>query len=248
MSHMQSETQKATEPKTAPELPTLFAESAGEIVQNPDTGKWHLEIDLKNPELTKAFARAPVARRKPEPQRARWAKGGEEVVTIVNGSRETKRTAKYGDLIVEGPLGEKMVVDSGTIAMRYKLPESTSPDNTTEEFDVIPCGIIRVIDGPGVNIVTETHWGIEWGNGQYLLAAVVDPEDPLGRPSDTKRYLIHRDAYERTYELAPDLERRYKIEHWKEFWRGLPQREYLRRFRGLADRARAALGKLARKP
>lgn len=51
--------------------------------------------------------------------KARPAKNGEHIVTVIDGKVETRNTAKQGDYVLTGPAGENYIVEGKTFKARY---------------------------------------------------------------------------------------------------------------------------------
>ncbi len=108
-----------------------------------------------------------------------------KLVTLVNGHTETTNTAKKGDFIVTGAIGEQYIIDAKKLHERYTLNEektlaTTKPVEISFEFAT-------------ENISFEASWGEQ----MYMKAgdALVYENGKLG-------YGINIDAFNKTYKIV----------------------------------------------
>ena len=90
---------------------------------------------------------------------ARVAQAGEEIVTIVDGTEETRNTANAGDYVVRNPGGEEYIVEKTRFEGRYELVSGT--DDTYR-----PSGapVAAVVLAENVRFVAP------WGEEQFINA------------------------------------------------------------------------------
>ena len=90
---------------------------------------------------------------------ARVAQAGEEIVTVVDGTQETRNTANAGDYVVRNPGGEEYIVEKARFESRYDLVSGT-------EDTYRPSGApVRAV------LLTENvRFVAPWGEEQFINA------------------------------------------------------------------------------
>ena len=90
---------------------------------------------------------------------ARVAQAGEEVVTMVGGTQETRNVANGGDYIVRNPGGEEYIVEKAKFETRYELVSGS-------EDTYRPSG------GPvrAVPLTENVRFVAPWGEEQFIKA------------------------------------------------------------------------------
>lgn len=112
----------------------------------------------------------------------------QEVVTEINGEVETKNTAKVGDYILTGSVGEQYILNAETFAKRYVVTGENTADSKGECFGNIYRGEpITFIANWGEQMICKT--------GDYL----VSPEDTYPHA-----YRIEAGAFLNTYKKVED--------------------------------------------
>lgn len=122
--------------------------------------------------------------------KAKLAKDGDVINTIIKGEKETETTTKEGDVIIFGILGERYVINKETFKKRYLgMPLTKSYqiydsigktyaalwEDSNEEF----------IDSWGEDMIINT--------GDYLCSPTKKPNGQI--------YRIQKDAFIKTYKL-----------------------------------------------
>lgn len=90
---------------------------------------------------------------------ARVAQAGEEIVTIVGGTEETRNTANAGDYVVRNPGGEEYIVEKAKFEGRYELVSGT-------------VDTYRPSGGPvaAVILTENVRFVAPWGEEQFINA------------------------------------------------------------------------------
>lgn len=154
-----------------------------------------LKLDLSTPEMTAAFAAASIYA-KTGTVRARPAIAGEQITSILaNGHKQTTNTAKEGDLVITTPTNENYILAPDIFGSRYAATEEEGVYRAT--------GMVRAFQNPtGRKIEVMAHWGQpQYGNEDYMLATVYDPNNPDWIGDD--RYIIGHEEFLNTY-TAPE--------------------------------------------
>lgn len=99
--------------------------------------------------------------------KARLAKVGEKIDTIIDGKIETTNMAKENDVIVTGIKGEKYIIKKDKFLIRYKGPNLSSKDKTYEAIG--HCFAIKYL---GRSVKFKASWGEEMilNKGDYLIS------------------------------------------------------------------------------
>ncbi len=156
-------------------------------------------VDRMSPEIMNALAKASVYK-KVGLTKARLAVPGEIVTTIIKGAegdiKEMKNTAKEGDRVVAGPLGEEYL----NTAVEF-------PDNyeaTDKAGWYLPKTHCRAIPNPlGRKVKMITSWGPpEYQDERCFFACKCDENGKI----DTKKgfYFVAFDSFIQTYKKIKD--------------------------------------------
>jgi len=121
------------------------------------------------------------------------ASEGEVIETWTNGTLETTNTAKAGDMVLVGPLGEKHLIGAQMFADRYEI---TEPYTEREMGYALAKGKIKAIKVTDENF--ETSFIATWDEEMFPTIGgwYACPE------GKTEIYFIHEEAFEKTYRLA----------------------------------------------
>lgn len=115
--------------------------------------------------------------------KARQAKAGEVIDTIIDGVKETTNTAKSGDFVVTGPAGEEYIIDGKKFGARYEK---------------VSDGVYKAIGScsaflwKGSPFSFESSWGERMicDKGDYLASVEKDLSQP---------YRIESSVFKKTY-------------------------------------------------
>lgn len=155
-----------------------------------------VRIDLFSPEITAAFEAAPIYAKLGRAT-ARPAVAGEVIDSILsNGHKQTSRTAVEGEVVLTYENGEQVIQEPDVFSSRW--------EPTEQEGIYRAKGLSRIIPNPtGRDFTVVTHWGLQEGKADYLLAAVYDPANPDVISDD--RYAIGREVYETSFAPAEQV-------------------------------------------
>ena len=90
---------------------------------------------------------------------ARVAAAGEEVVTIVDGTQETRNVANAGDYVVRNPGGEEYIVEKAKFEGRYELVAGTEDTYRSSGAPV-----------KAVTLAESVRFVAPWGEEQFINA------------------------------------------------------------------------------
>lgn len=90
---------------------------------------------------------------------ARVAQAGEEIVTIVDGTRETRNTANAGDYVVRNPGGEEYIVEKAKFEGRYELVAGTEDSYRPSGAPV-----------KAISLAESVRFVAPWGEEQFINA------------------------------------------------------------------------------
>ncbi len=112
----------------------------------------------------------------------RIAEQEEKVETIIDGVKETEKTAQPGDIVLTGPKGEQYTISKDTFAKRYIVKDDVA----------YPTGLFYGNIYNGESFKFQSPWGDEM---------ICDAGDYLGSPDATfsEAYRIERGAFDQTY-------------------------------------------------
>ncbi len=159
----------------------------------PAVEKESAVLDLQTPEMTRAFAEAPLYI-KSAIVTARAATPGEKVTTtLADGTIETINIAEKGDIIITNPSGELYLL---------------ATEKFNQQYEGLGQGRYRTKDAcrafknpTGKNITIIAPWGDEQHGGpNAMLAVAVDPANPDTIGAD--RYIIGGKEFAETYVAA----------------------------------------------
>ncbi len=90
---------------------------------------------------------------------ARVAEAGEEVVTVVDGTQETRNVANAGDYVVRNPGGEEYIVEKAKFEGRYEMVVGAE-------------GTYRSSGGPvrAMPLAESVRFVAPWGEEQFINA------------------------------------------------------------------------------
>ncbi|NNG03972.1 MAG: hypothetical protein HKM95_07705 [Inquilinus sp.] len=125
--------------------------AAGEEAPNPDE---YAVIDAGKVDFAGA-----AYYRKCASVTARVAQAGEEIVTIVDGTQETRNVANAGDYVVRNPGGEEYIVEKAKFEGRYALVAGT-----TDTY--LPSGPPVM----AVPLAENVRFLAPWGEEQFINA------------------------------------------------------------------------------
>ena len=120
------------------------------------------------------------------------AQNTQDVVTIINGQKETHNTANKGDPIITGVQGERYAIKAEDFVELYE----NDPENTEQYRSK---NVIRA-----VQLVMAVEIMAPWGEKQRTEAGGFICQR-VSKPSDI--YLIERGAFEETYALIAAADR-----------------------------------------
>lgn len=125
---------------------------------------------------------------------ARPAVVGEHVVTIIKGEKETENTAKEGDFVVTGVLGEQYIISGEKLKARYKKTSRKDADGISIYIAVGKC---YAAEYKGETFSFKAPWGEDMivNKGDYI----VTPNLLYGKINVYDVYRIEREAFFATY-------------------------------------------------
>lgn len=128
----------------------------------------------------------------------RAAKDGEEIVTVIDGEKETSNKAKSGDVVVKGPEGEEYILSNVKFEARYHQDDK----KLTSEYQKFKTkGFILSYKYEGKSFKFMASWDEEMlvNDGDYLATP------SLSFPVD-EVYRIEKKVFAKTYKRVENVQ------------------------------------------